>query len=84
MKKKKTFDELTFTDDFMFCKVLTTNLELCRKMLELILGKEISKVTVVKSQETIELIREAKGIRLDVTVRDVVETHYNVEMQIVK
>ncbi len=82
--KKKTFDELTFTDDFMFCKVLTTNLELCREMLELILGKDIGEIELVKSQETIELISDAKGVKLDVVVKNIVQTRYNAEMQATK
>lgn len=28
----KKYEELNFTDDFMFCKVMTNNLELCHEM----------------------------------------------------
>ena len=38
---RKKFNELEFTDDFMFGKVLTTRPDLCKKLLELILGVEI-------------------------------------------
>ena len=30
----KNYEQLTFTDDFMFCKVLTTNPQLCHELLE--------------------------------------------------
>ena len=40
MSIRKTYDELKFTDDFMFCKILTFGLELCRKVLQLIMGRE--------------------------------------------
>lgn len=33
----KKYEELNFTDDFMFCKILTHNLGLCRELLEIIL-----------------------------------------------
>lgn len=37
----KKYEELTFTDDFMFCKILTNNPELCHELLELILGRKV-------------------------------------------
>ena len=40
----KKFNELTFSDDFMFGKVLTTNKELCKELLELILGEKINRI----------------------------------------
>ena len=40
MSIRKTYDELKFTVDFMFCKILTFGLELCRKVLQLIMGRE--------------------------------------------
>ena len=35
----KKYEELTFHDDFMFCKVLETHPDLCRNLLELALGR---------------------------------------------
>ena len=35
MANAKKYDDLTFTDDFMFCKVMTTNPELCQLCLHL-------------------------------------------------
>lgn len=40
----KPYESLEFTDDFIFWKVLTTDLDLCRELLELVLGVEIEKV----------------------------------------
>ena len=37
----KRYEELTFADDFMFCKVLQNNPQVCRELTELILGKRI-------------------------------------------
>ena len=34
----KEYEELNFTDDFMFCKVMTNNPDLCHELLELIIG----------------------------------------------
>ena len=43
----KKYEELCFYDDFMFSKVLSTDPELCKDILELILGRKIKSVTCV-------------------------------------
>lgn len=43
---QKNYEELDFTDDFMFCKVLTNNPELCHELLELVIGKNVGKFTI--------------------------------------
>ena len=50
----KEYEELCFTDDFMFCKVLSNNKELCRELLELVLGIRISRIELVEPQKSIE------------------------------
>lgn len=40
----KLYEQLTFTDDFMFCKVMTNHPELCKELLELILGIKIQEL----------------------------------------
>ena len=37
----KNYNELDFTNDFLFCKILENNEELCKELLELILGKKV-------------------------------------------
>lgn len=39
----KKYEDLDFTDDFMFCKVLTSNPELCKELLELIIGRKVGR-----------------------------------------
>ena len=79
--KIKSYEELDFTDDFMFCKVLTADPELTRRLLELILGLRIRKVVFPEAQKTIEITSDGRGIRLDVYVMDEQNTVYDVEMQ---
>ena len=81
MVNSKAYEELTFSDDFLFGKILSTNLELCRQVLELILSVGIKRVELAQSQKTIEIARDARGIRLDVYVNDQCGTVYNIEMQ---
>ena len=80
-KRFKDYSELTFTDDFMFCKVMSTNLDLCKEVLELILNMNISRIELVESQKTFDITALAKSIRLDVYVSDDSNTVYDVEMQ---
>lgn len=76
----KTYDELQFQDDFLFCKIMESRPDICRELIELILDIEITKV-VVQKQKVIEHISDKKGIRLDVYVRDAESTVYDIEMQ---
>lgn len=62
----KEYKELTFTDNFMFCKVITHNPDLCRHMLELILGKPIRRGEIKAAEKVMTITPEAKSIRLDV------------------
>ena len=78
---KKNYSELSFTDDFMFCKVLVSHPNLCKELLELLLGIEIKKIEMAESQKTIEMTYDGKGIRFDVYTEDEKNTVYNIEMQ---
>lgn len=81
---RKTYEELNITDDFMFCKILATNPELCKELLELILGIKIRKVEIANSQQMIAITADAKSVRLDVYVEDDSNTVYDIEMQATK
>ena len=78
---QKQYKELTFTDDFMFGKVLVNNPEICRRLLEVLLEIKIKKISFLEKQKTIEILSDGKGIRLDVYVDDENGTVYNIEMQ---
>ena len=79
MKKRKLFKELEFKDAFMFAAVLEDT-ELCRLMLERILGFRIREV-VVHTEYAIVFNPDYRGVRLDVYADDEAGTVYNVEMQ---
>ena len=77
-KRFKDYSELTFTDDFMFCKVMSTNLDLCKEVLELILNMNISRIELAESQKTFDITAPAKSIRLDVYVTGDSNTVYEI------
>lgn len=79
MKKRKTLQELTIKDNFLFGAVMV-NEENCKEFLEMVLEIEIDQVKVSK-EKSIVYHPEYKGVRLDVYARDEEHTHYNIEMQ---
>lgn len=81
MRKRKEYSELKFIDDFMFCKIMVTKPELCKEMLELILGLKIRKIEFSESQKSYKARYDGKGIRLDVYVEDDKDSIYDLEMQ---
>lgn len=80
MTQRKKLQELTIKDNFMFGAVMV-NEEICKELLEMILGFSIEKVTVDK-EKSIVYHPEYKGVRLDITAADETGTHYNIEMQV--
>ena len=77
---EERYASLQFSDDFLFCKILTENEDITRELLELILDTKIGSVRVNK-QETIDLTSDGRGIRLDVYAEDDENEVFDVEMQ---
>lgn len=71
---KKSIDELTFIDDYMF-GVVMRNSETCKGVLERLLHIEYPEL-----QKQIKATYESKGVRLDVYVDDG-KTVYDIEME---
>ena len=80
MNQKKSLQELTFKDNFMFGAVLLDP-ENCKGVIERSIGTEIERVEVSK-EKSIVYNPEYKGIRLDAYAKDESKTRYNVEMQV--
>ena len=75
----KNYEELDFTDDFMFGKVMEDK-DLCKELLECLLGRPIGELEDVQTQREIRCKLEGKPIRLDVYSKDE-EGIYDAEMQ---
>lgn len=76
----KSYDELKFTDDFMFGKVMEDK-ELCREVLECLLQRPVGELQEVQTQKEIKFTSDGKPIRLDVYNEDNVHIIYDTEMQ---
>ena len=77
----KKFEDLTFTDDFMFCKVMQYP-DLCKRLIEMILSDTIGKITYISVQHNINTYEQAKSVRFDVLVQTENGKFYDVEMQV--
>lgn len=79
-KMMKSFDELKFSDDFMFGKVMEDK-ELCREVLECLLQRPVGKLQEVQTQKGFKFTSDGKPIRLDVYNEDDSGIIYDSEMQ---
>lgn len=82
MGKREKLQDLTIKNNFLFGAVMCEE-ENCKGFLEMTLGFPIEQVEVSK-EKSIVYHPEYKGIRLDVYAKDENNTHYNVEMQVLK
>ena len=65
----KRWEDLTITDDFMFCKVMSDP-DICKELLEILLHIKIERLEFQEPQKSFKLTSESRGIRLDVYVKD--------------
>ena len=76
---RKSFEDLTIADDFMFCKIMEHE-SLCRPFLEMLFTVNIGKITYLSSQNGVITNSAAKTVRLDILVKDDAGTSYDIEM----
>ena len=79
-RKEKRYQDLSFTDDFMFSHVLSNNPELCKELTEAILELKVKEIVHISKQPEIRPTRDGKGVRFDVYFEDD-ESVYDIEMQ---
>ena len=79
-KRRKTLQELTFKDNFMFAAVMLEE-ENAKGVVERALGIRIDHVEI-SYEKSIVYNPEYKGIRLDVYLKDDKNRYFNVEMQV--
>ncbi|MBR0099595.1 MAG: PD-(D/E)XK nuclease family transposase, partial [Treponema sp.] len=69
-RKTKSWEELTFADNFLFCKILESEPELCRELIELLLHIKIDHLEQPQSEKTVQESFDAKSVRFDVYTKD--------------
>ncbi len=80
MSKRKSLQELTIKDNFMFGAAMLQG-ENCRRIVEHALGFPIERVEI-DVEKSIVYHPVYKGIRLDAYAKDAKNTRYNIEMQV--
>ena len=75
----KKWEDLTFSDNFIFCKVME-NEKICHQMLEILLDIKVDKIVYIDTEHKQDRFYGSRGIRLDVYVKGTNEVYY-VEMQ---
>lgn len=75
------YEELTFASNFLFCKILSANKELCKELIRIITGRVVKEITPPRTEATLKETIGGKGIRLDVIFADDEKTVYDIEMQ---
>ena len=79
-KIAKSYEELKFSDDFMFGKIMEDK-ELCREVLECLLQQPVGELTEVQTQREFRYTSDGKPIRLDVYNEDSDGRIYDAEME---
>ena len=77
---RKTIDELTLMDDYMFAQVMRQT-DYLKPLLESALRMKVSKIELIEIQKTEKEGYDSKGVRLDLYVADESGVIYNVEVQ---
>jgi len=61
-KHVKSYEELEFTDDFLFCKIMENNVDLCKELTELIVSfSEIESPSLLVRRGSLSLLRWRKS-----------------------
>ena len=69
MREAKCYEDLFFTDDFLFCKIMESNEHICRRVIEVLLGIQVERIEYTNNQETVAIDIESRGVRLDVVAK---------------
>lgn len=76
----KSLKDLNLCDDFLF-DVVTEDMQSCKDILEIILGRELKAIYNKEGQKVIHNLPGKRGIRLDFYVEDMDGSLFDVEMQ---
>lgn len=79
-RRRKSFQELTLADNFMFCQVMQEK-AICTEFLNSLLGIQVAELEYMEPQKEFADAYGFRGLRLDIFVKDTEGNAYNIEMQ---
>ena len=80
---KKKCEEASISNNLIYHKVKSENLDLCKEFLEMLLNIRIESISLAQPETTLNVDFFAKGIRLDVFVKDDTDRIFDIEMQVI-
>ena len=83
MYQIKPWQELTFTDDYMFKKAMEAR-RICKGTLNRILPWNVQRIRSFETEKPLQALYASKGVRLDAYIHDERERIYDIEMQVRK
>lgn len=75
------WERLTLADNFIFCKVLEDNPEICRHLIEILLNIKIDRIEKPAAEKSLKTDFTSHGIRFDVYVKDGNGRSFDIEIQ---
>ncbi len=81
MSLAEKWENLTFANNFIFCKVLEENPDITKEILELLLDIQIDHIEQPASQKEFKVDFDSRGIRFDVYVKDGDGRSFDIEIQ---
>ena len=80
---EEKWEEASLSNNFIFCRVMSENLDLCKEFLEMLLNIKIESIRLAQPEATLNVEFYSKGIRLDVFVKDENDRMFDIEMQVI-
>ena len=70
LSPEEKWESLTFANNFLFCKILESEPEICRRILELLLHIKIERLEEPQAERMLQEGLDSKSVRFDVYVKD--------------
>ena len=78
---EKQWKNASLSNNFIFCRVMSENLDLCKDFLEMLLDIQIERLELSEAEKTIDVDFLSKGVRFDVYVKDGTGRCFDIEIQ---
>ncbi len=77
---EEKWEQATLANNFIFCKIMESEPEICKHVIEILLGIEIDRIELPQTERTMQESFESKSVRFDVYAKDSSRI-FDVEMQ---
>ncbi len=78
------WEDLTLANNFIFCKVMEENPDICKELIEMLLNIKIERLEQPDAEKSLKIDYQSHGIRFDVYVKDENGRSFDLEIQTTK